>query len=73
MVLSFHMDHWQLNKLSAIERTSTTDVLVFHEPPQMPEPPTQEELDQYAANIKAEKVQRRLPRKPDGVHPPVSK
>jgi len=31
MVLSFHMDHWQLNRVSAIERTSTTDALVFHD------------------------------------------
>jgi hypothetical protein len=31
MVLSLHMDHWQLNRLSAIERTNTTDALVFHD------------------------------------------
>jgi hypothetical protein len=31
MVLSLHMDHWQFNRVSAIERTSTTDALVFHD------------------------------------------
>ena len=31
MVLSLHMDYWQLSRLSAIERTSTTDALVFYD------------------------------------------
>lgn len=31
MVLSLHMDYWQLNRLSAIKRTSTTDALVFYD------------------------------------------
>ena len=31
MVLSLHMDYWQLNRLSVIERTDTIDALVFHD------------------------------------------
>jgi hypothetical protein len=58
---------------SLIVFISIMTFLSFLEPHSLPEPPTQEELDQYAVNVKAAKVQGHVSRKPGGVHPPVPK